>query len=170
MAHPMTKTLSVLLAASLILSGCGWRSWFGGRDAASAGERAPIEATNPLIPAEGPNLFRRAEAVDTSVLIAQVTKLQIDPTPTGAIILAEGIGSRQGASAAALVPQGGNLTPEDGILRLDFRVSYPDYNTVVGPEQSRKVTDGISLSHQELADIKQVIVTGAQNAMQSRRR
>lgn len=167
----MTKTLTVLLAASLILSGCGWRSWFGGRDAPPAGDLAPIEATNPLIPTERPGLFRRPKAaVDTTVLIAKVTKLQIDRTPTGAIILAEGIGSRQGAYAAVLTPTEGTLTPEDGILRLDFRVAYPAYDTAIGSEQSREVTDAISVTSQELAGIKQVIVTGAQNAMQSRRR
>lgn len=166
----MTKTLTVLLAASLILSGCGWRSWFGGRDAPPAGDLTAIEATNPLIPAERPGLFRRPDGPDTSVLIAKVTKLQIDQTPTGAIILAEGIGSRQGAYAAVLTPPSGTLTPEDGVLRLDFRVAYPVYDTAIGSEQSRKVTDAISLTRQELAGIKQVIVTGAQNAMQSGRR
>lgn len=166
----MTKTLTVLLAASLILSGCGWRSWFGGRDAPPNADLTAIEPTNPLIPAERPGLFRRPEAADTTVLIAKVTKLQIDQTPTGAVILAEGIGSRQGAYAAILSPTDGSLTPEDGILRLDFRVAYPVYNTNIGSERSRKVTDAIALTRQELAGIKQVIVTGAQNAMQSRRR
>lgn len=166
----MKKTLTVLLAASLILSGCGWRSWFGGRDAPPSGDLAPIEATNPLIPAERPGLFRRPDAADTTVLIAKVTKLQIDQTPTGAIILAEGIGSRQGAYAAVLTPPSGTMIPEDGILKLDFRVSYPAYDTPIGSEQSRKVNDGLSLTRQELAGIRQVVVTGAQNAMQSRRR
>ncbi|WP_424984604.1 hypothetical protein [Microbulbifer sp. S227A] len=167
----MTKTLTVLLAASLILSGCGWRSWFGGRDTPPSGDLAAIEATNPLIPAERVSVFSRPEAEDTTVLIAQVTKLQIDQTPTGAIILAEGIASRQGAFDASLTPSGGTLTPDqDGVLRLDFRVAYPAYDTNIGPEQSRKVTDGLALTRQQLAGIDQVIVTGAQNAMQSRRR
>ncbi|MEY8830724.1 hypothetical protein AB9K34_20320 [Sedimentitalea sp. XS_ASV28] len=166
----MKKTLTVLLAASLILSGCGRRSWFGGGDAPPNADLTAIEANNPLIPTRRDGLFRRPKAADSTVLIAKVTKLQIDRTPTGAIILAEGVASRQGAFAAVLTPPGGTLIPEDGILRLDFRVAYPVYDTIIGSEQSRKVTDGLALSSQELAGINQVIVTGAQNAMQSRRR
>lgn len=166
----MTKTFTALLLASLVLSGCGWRSWFGGRDAPPAGDLTAIEPTNPLIPRERPGLFSRPEAELETVLISRVTKLQIDRTPTGAIILAEGIGSRQGAYAAVLAPTGGTLEPEDGVLRLDFRVVYPKYNTPVGSEQSRKVIEAISISQQRLVGINQVVVTGAQNAMQSRRR
>lgn len=166
----MKKTLTVLLAASLLTTGCGWRSWFGGGDAPPASDQVAIEQTNPLIPQKRKGVFKRGEQADTSVLIAKVTKLQIDPTPEGAIILANGVASRQGAYAAVLTPTGGDLEPEDGILRLDFRVVYPVYPTALGTEQSREVTDALTISHQQLGKIKQIIVTGAQNAMQTRRR
>lgn len=166
----MNKILTALLASSLILSGCGTRSWFGRNDAPPASDLTAIEATNPLIPPERAGIFERPDAADTSVLIERVTKLQIDQTPSGAIVLAEGIASRQGAYAAVLAPTDGDLLPEDGVLRLEFRVTYPDYPTPTGPDRSREVTDALSLSRQELSGIRQVIVTGSQNAMQSRRR
>lgn len=170
MAERMKKTFTVLLATSLLLSGCGWRSWFGRNDAPPAGDLTAIEPTNPLIPQERRSVFKRDEPQDNSVLIERVTKLQIDQTPTGAIILAEGIANRQGAYGSMLRPTGEDLVSEDGVLNLEFRVIYPGYPTPVGSERSREVTDALSLTRQELRNVKQVVVTGSGNAMQSRRR
>jgi hypothetical protein len=166
----MNKILSALLTASLILPGCGSRSWFGPDDAPPTDDLTVVQPTNPLIPPERTGLFERPDPADSSVLIDRVTKLQIDQTPSGAIILAEGIAGRQGAFNARLKPTADGFTSEDGILKLEFRVSYPVYDTPLGPERSREVTEALTLSRQELARINQIIVTGSQNSMQSRRR
>jgi hypothetical protein len=171
----MKFTLILLTTAGLALSACGWRdsrvnpvNWFGSSE--------PVEATltdaavNPLIPPERNSIFSRPEAADISVPISSITKLQIDPTPSGAIILAEGVASRQGAYAAELRPVNAELVSEDGILELEFRVAYPAWNTAVGDQRTRTVVDGYSLSRQELSAVRLVRVRGAENALESRRR
>ncbi len=170
----MKKTLTALVATSLILSSCGWRdsrlnptNWFG------RSEPVPVEAggtVNPLLPPERVSIFARPDAVDQSVLIASVTKLQIDQTPSGAIIVVEGVASRQGAYGAELRPVNTDLVSEDGTLQMEFRVNYPAAATPVGPERSRTVVNAYSLTRQQLNGVKLIKVTGAQNALQSRRR
>ncbi len=171
----MKTTLTILLAASLALGSCGWResrinpsNWGQGRSA----DRADAATGNPLIPAERRKLFGRRDAADEdrSVLIASVTRLQIDRTPTGAIILAEGLASRQGGYDAELRPTSGDGEVVDGVLHLDFRLTYPEARTPIGSERTRRIVEAYSVSTQQLREVRQIQVRGAQNAMQSRRR
>ncbi|MFD3189615.1 hypothetical protein ACFMPD_04990 [Sedimentitalea sp. HM32M-2] len=169
----MKKTLTFLMVAGLIVSGCGWQNsrinptnWGKSRTQTVAS----AEVQNTLIPKQRDSLLRKDEAVDNSVLIAQVTRLQIDRTPTGAIILAEGLASRQGAYGAELRATHPDLVSKDGVLELDFRVTYPIDNTAVGSERTRKVVNAISMTTQDLANVRKVRVKGAQNALESRRR
>ncbi|MDK3074163.1 hypothetical protein QO034_13670 [Sedimentitalea sp. JM2-8] len=171
----MKTNVIVLTAASLALSACGWRdsslnpgNWFGSSEPVQS--VAADGSVNALIPPERGGLLRRPEAADLSVPIASVTKLQIDPTPSGAIILAEGVASRQGAFAAELRPVNPELVSDDGILELDFRVAYPPWETPVGDQRSRTVVDAYTLSRQDLSAVRLVRVRGAQNALESRRR
>ncbi|MBK0329442.1 hypothetical protein I5535_19400 [Rhodobacteraceae bacterium F11138] len=157
------------------LSACGWRDSRINPSNWGQGKSVPVDApseVNPLIPAERQGLFRRnkADEVDSSVLIASVTKLQIEQTPVGAIILAEGLASRQGAYDAELRPVQGDTDAADGVLHLEFRVNYPVVNTPVGSERTRQVVEAYSVTTQQMRDVRQVQVRGAQNAMESRRR
>lgn len=168
----MKTTLTLLVTASLVLSACGWRdsrinptNWFG--------QSQPVaveESGNPLVPEQRDSILSRPDAVDASVLIANVTSLKIDQTPSGAIIQAEGVASRQGAYDAELRPVSTELVSEDGVLELEFRVVYPRTETAVGNNRSREVFDAYSLTRQELTGVRVVRVRAAQNALESRRR
>ncbi|MEY8799745.1 hypothetical protein AB9K35_05420 [Leisingera sp. XS_AS12] len=169
----MQKPLVLTLAGALVLAGCGWKesrinpvNWFGRSEPV---EVVAAEGTNPLIPEESRKrgVFSRPEAVDRSVLANQITDLQIEPTPTGAIIRATAVTSRQGAYDVEL-RRAGEAT--DGVLTLEFRVTFPQGPTPVGPAATRTVHAARSLSSQELAAIRIVRVNGATNARESRRR
>ena len=170
----MKKTLTVLATASLIVSSCGWSdSRINPSNWSGRSNSAPVQAdatVNTLIPRKRNSLISKPEELDYSVLIQTVTKLQIDQTPSGVIILAEGVASRQGAYGADLRPVNPDLVAKDGVLLLEFRVIYPPKNTAVGSERSRTVTDAYSISRQQLQGVRQVRVSGSQNTMQSRRR
>lgn len=174
----MQKSLSVFLIATLTLSGCsGWRdsrvnpsNWFGPSTPAPIEE--PVDEANALIPEQGSGrgLFARPEQVDTSVPIATVTALRVDPRPSGATVLATGTAFRQGAFDAQLLPVASEENRKNGILEFEFRVKYPDYATAQGPERTREVTDAIDVTRQNLDGVRVIRVKGQQNALETRRR
>ena len=177
----MRNPLILLLVSGMVLGGCAsWRdsrvnpgNWFGGgrtTTTVAAPDQAAETGVNPLIPQRRTGLTLRPEAVDTTVPIANVTELRIERTPSGAIIYATGVASRQGAYGAELRPDSPDLTPENGVLSFTFRVSYPRDPTPVGSERTRTVIDAISLSRQELDGVRTIRVSGAGNALESRRR
>jgi hypothetical protein len=170
----MRKSLSVLLAASLVLAGCGgWGSsrvnpmnWFGQSRSVAVDTAS---ASNPLMPARS-RVFAKAPAEDKSLPIARVTELRIEQTTTGAIVYAEGIAGRQGPYQTELRPASTEEEAEAGILVLSFRVVYPPYDTPAGSELTRTVHEAHTLSGPELRAIKLIRVTGRDNAMESRRK
>ncbi|MDA7966923.1 hypothetical protein [Ruegeria sp.] len=176
----MHKSLSVLLVSSFILSGCsGWRdsrvnpsNWFGSSQPAPATVETSVNDANALIPEqrEGSGLFSRPEAEDTSIPIARIDELRIDPTPSGAIVYAAGTAIRQGAFGARLARVETEENTKNGVLEFTFRVNYPEYSTAQGTERSRMVSDAINVTAKELEGIRLVRVTGQQNALESRRR
>lgn len=172
---------TVLLVSSLSLAACGgWRdsnlnpgNWFGNSRSLPVDDGAPTEPTeaiNPLIPSERVGVFKRPEAEDPSVLIANVTELQIDPTPSGAIVRATGIATRQGAYSAELRLTSTEEDAKAGTLSLAFRVIYPEDATPTGTEFSRTVHAAYSLTMDELRSVRTVRVTGRENVRESRRR
>ena len=174
----MQKSFTLLMVATLTLSACNsWResrvnpsNWFGSSTPAptqvSAGD------ANALVPQEreGSGLFSRPDAVDTSVPIARIDELRIDPTPAGAIIYAVGTAARQGAYDARLVRVESEENQKNGILEYTFRVAYPTYATNQGTVRSRMVSDATNVSKNDLQGIRLVRVIGQQNALESRRR
>lgn len=174
----MHKTLSVLLVALMSLSACGgWRdsranpsNWFG--RSAPAPVEVSADDANALVPQQGDGrgLFARPEAEDNSVPIAVIDELRINPTPTGAIILASGTATRQGAFNAQLVRQRSEELTSSGTMEFSFRVDYPDYATAQGTVRSRMIDEAITVSSKELEGIRVVRVVGQQNALESRRR
>ncbi|WP_171207386.1 MULTISPECIES: hypothetical protein [unclassified Ruegeria] len=174
----MYKNLSALLVATVLLSACGnWgnsranpSNWFGRSDPAPV-EVSPDDA-NALIPQDSDSLglFSRPEAEDTTVPIAIIDELRIDPTPHGAIIYASGTAIRQGAFNAELRRVVSEENTANGIIEYSFRVNYPDFATRQGSVQSRTVSDAANLSTQDLQGIRLIRVVGQQNALESRRR
>ncbi|WP_170759827.1 hypothetical protein [Ruegeria lacuscaerulensis] len=174
----MQKSFTLLMVATLTLSACNsWRdsrvnpsNWFG------SSTPAPVETSaddaNALVPEqkEGSGLFSRQDAEDTSVPIAKIDELRINPTPSGAIVYVAGTAFRQGAYNAQLVPTDSEENQKDGVLEYTFRVNYPTYATNQGTERSRMVSDAINVSQDDLQNIRLVRVVGQQNALESRRR
>lgn len=172
----MRKSLALILAGTLILSGCGgWResrinpgNWFGKSRSAPVAVATESEPTNPLLAEEGrKSIFARAEKEDLSVPVAKISELRVEPTPTGAIIYASGIASRQGAHEVELrqVP-----TTAENTLEYTLHVLYPVSATPAGSEHSRTIQAAVTLSEQDLRGIRTIRVSGAENARETRRR
>lgn len=107
---------------------------------------------------------------DQRPLIAQVTALQVDSTPGGAIIRATGLPDGVGYWDADLVP----ADPEsDGAnrseLRLEFRVRPPETPAPGGSVRSREVTVATFASTYDLTGINSITVVAAQNSRTTRR-
>ena len=166
-AKKLRLPVLALMMALLTLSSCGW---FGG------GTRSAPEVddatANPLMPdASGGGLnFGRPEAPDPSVRIATVDSLTVERTPTGAIVVATGTATRQGAFDAALRNPSGEPQVENGVLLLEFIVTYPPQATSVGPAQTRQVRAAASLTTQTLRQIRAVRVIAMENSREARRR
>lgn len=171
----MRISLAILLVTSLAVASCGWRdsrvnprNWFGkSREVAVETEQVEV---NPLIPSRRRGVFARPEREDLSVPIATITELSVEPTNTGAIIVATGIAERQGAYDVRLVPDSEDLAPEDGVLSFSFRVLYPRKGSAVGSEFSRTFRDGYSISTADLEGVRTIRVSAARNALETRRR
>jgi len=159
----------LLTIAAFALSACNSRlnpvNWFGNsREVVVDAETGEI---NPLVP-QG-SVFEAADPDYRGVPIDQVTDLRIERTRTGAIILAEGLASRQGPFQVQLVPANIDEEPVDGVLVYSFDIVYPDFFTDVGPESTRRVTAARSISQNVLANTRIVRVIGARNSRESRR-
>jgi hypothetical protein len=149
----MTSRLSLALACTLILAGCG-----GFRES----------RLNPF------NWFGRSRVVETQVvdttvapdgrqLVADVTLMQVDPLPGGAIIRARGRAPTQGYWDAELVLRAGpDADPAAPVY--DFRIFPPVAQAASGTPQSREVDVALYLSDVQLARITAITVQGANNA------
>ena len=162
----------VLTLAAFVLTACGTRlnplNWFGNSREVAA--EANPEEINPLIPQTRGGLFQRPDDIYPGVPIDQVTALRIEQTRSGAIILAEGIASRQGPYDVQLTPTNEEEAPVDGVLSYTFDVVYPRLFTNVGPEQTRRVSVARSISTAELEGVRVIRIIGARNSRESSRR
>lgn len=170
----MTRTLALVLAASLGLASCGgWSNsrlnpgnWFG------RSEPVPVNtdptAANPLLPQRSKLLGRKPEA-DYHVPIQSVSDLVVERTSSGAIIRATGQAAKQGAYEPRLVP-----VPESedtsGVLTLTFEVVYPVNPRPAGSDLTRRIIAAYSVTHQDLAKVRTIRVVAETNARETRRR
>lgn len=174
----MHKSLTVLLTAGVLLSSCGWsdsrvnpRNWFGGSTEIPVQTEAEADAVNPLIPAKKKSILSSKEKpVIIGDPIASIAQLRVERTASGAIIHATGIGAREGAYNARLVPDNADETAENGVLSYTFRVFYPQNTTAFGTERTRRVDVARSVSSQTMAGVRSIRVSGVENARESKRR
>lgn len=172
----MKTTLSVLIVASLALSGCATMresrvnpmNWFGGSAPTPMADPAATGANNPLIPAERASVFRRneGEPVYGGRPVQVIDELLVERRPGGAIIRVTGIAERVGPFEVRIVEdiaQTGN-----GTLAYTLKALQSPGPRGTG-EHARKVTAAIWLTDQELSGVSAIRVAGASNALVTRR-
>ncbi len=105
--------------------------------------------------------------VDDRLLVQQVTALEVEPSPGGVIIRAQGLPPTQGWWDAGLVNVTDDKTPA-GTMVYDFRARPPLGAAAVGTTQSRKIETGAYANSIELEGIRSITVKGAQNSRSAR--
>jgi hypothetical protein len=156
MPHRPSPTALALVAILCLVTACaGARTsrlnplnWFGPGRAAPATELVAAEAEDPR------------------ALVAQVTKLVVEPTPGGAIVRATGLPPTQGYWEAELVEV---ETEDPETLTFDFRIFPPLTANRAGTPISREVVVAIDVSNIALAEVSRITVQGATNALTSGR-
>lgn len=101
---------------------------------------------------------------DARPLVAQVTALNVDRTPDGAIVRATGLPPTQGWYNAGLVARPVN----NGTLTLEFRAAAPTGDQPVGTTATREVIAATAINNETLQGATQIVVRGATNALSSR--
>jgi hypothetical protein len=152
-------------AVFLTLTGCGHIgdsrinpvNWFGSSISAQLD-------TNGQPPNLIPN-NRRPLVIDNRTMVQSIISLNIDRTPTGAIVAAVGITQTQGYFNAELVSN--NIT--NGVLNLEFRAQSPKVLEVPGTMQSRTINAAFFINQADLQTISSVRVTTVSNALTSAR-
>ncbi|SMX34650.1 hypothetical protein [Actibacterium lipolyticum] len=155
----MKKPLLPVLSAVLLIGACSTVSesrlnpfnWFGG------------STEETLSVSEVP-----AAPVERRWLVDQVVSMQIERVPGGAIVRATGLPTEQGYWEADLVAEN-NAKPQDGTLVFSFRAFPPPTVGPAGTQASREITAAVFLSDQSLANVRTIVVRGAQNQRSSRR-
>ena len=169
----MRKSLAGLLILSMTLSACGgWRdsrvnpmNWFGQSRSEPVNPQA-TGAANPLLPQQE-SIFSRQPEDYVGTAVDQVTALSIEPSGGGAIVKVTGLTLRQGAYDVRLTSETDG-EPVNGVLEFDLRAIQPG-NTPQGPEATRRVTAGLFISDQVLANTREIRVTGARNVQATNR-
>ena len=191
----MRVLIPVLLMSTLVLSGCGgWsvsranpKNWFGRSTsevivATDPGAGQDVEY-NPLIEntersalirknkttIQKSGLLRRRDKVVAyeGTLVDQITDLNVEPTPTGAIVRVTGLPSREGAFDVRLLRENED-GPVDGVMTYTLN-AYQPIQTRRGSERTRTVRAGDFLSNDELARTTTIRVQGARNVRTTQR-
>lgn len=162
----MKRSLIVGLSAALLLAGCGGGAsgWFP-----SPFKRDAAEVGNPLIPekAASESIFR--EEVDNSYKgldVAEVSSLQLERRPGGAILRATALADYQGAFDLRLERDA--TESRDGRLVYNLRGIQAPGGTK-GTARSRSIEVAILLSDNDLASVRVIEVRAARNRRSVRR-
>jgi hypothetical protein len=168
----MTRTISALLVAALVLSSCGFRdsrlnplNWFGRAQSVETTEATGPQ--NPLIPRTRRGL-RRGPVAYAGQPIDRVTDLKIERLPGGAIVRATGIADRQGPYEVRLIED--EAASDGQTVVYVFSVVTPRGAVAGGSETSRTVTVATYLTDRQLESIRAIKVEGRQNTQVTRRR
>lgn len=145
------KPLVVLLAAALVLAGCGQIrdsrvnpfNWFGSSQ-------------------DGPQLGEITR-VDGRPLVAQITGMSVEPTSSGALVRVEGLVPTLGWYNPRLVAEN-NGRPVGGVLTYRFVASPPRTTQERGSERARTVTAAATISEITLEQVARIVVAGEGNS------
>lgn len=167
----MRKTLTTVLIASFLLTGCAaWRD--GSGQSQPVGVQQTEAETNSLIPSRS-GLFASSRRdyleQDLTSPIATISDLTIERVPGGAIIRATGVDQMQGAFNVGLVARNAEELPVDGVLTYTLERQRPEGPRPVGPVQTREVVVARKLTDQQLRGVRTIRVEAAQNARALRR-
>lgn len=171
------KTMAILTGAAVMLAACGGGSgsgsagsglnplgWFGG------GSRQQTTLT----PDGGYPTARQ----DGRAQIAQITGARWEPLYEGRMLLVEALPNTKGWWAAELVTElpmseGRIRGDENGVLRLRLVGLPPLSDTYPAAVPAQAPTDTLTVSltlpHEALASIEQVVITGAGNSVTLRK-
>ena len=169
----MRIILTTALVSALALPGCGGSSggsaynplnWFG----KSRNETVAPEATNALIPQK--SAFRRERAAPEGVAVAQILALAIEPAAGGAILRVTGLAPTLGAYDVRLVPEF-DLEIDGPLQTLQYslKTEYSTRSRPAAPQRSRELTAAVFLSDEDLEGVREIRVSGAENARSVRR-
>lgn len=144
-----------LVAIVALASGCGRFAesrfnpfnWFGGDEETEVRE---VEV---------------ATVRDPRPLVAEVSRISIEPAPGGAILRAVGLPATQGHYDGALI----EAPTAPGALAFQFRLMPPPVATRVSTVRSREVVVALFLSDQTLQGVREIRVFGAGNGRAIRR-
>jgi hypothetical protein len=141
----------IALTGTVMLAGCSSNlnpfNWFGG------GEEVVMEGTSVVV-------------LDPRPLVQQVTRLEVDTHPAGAIVRATGLPPRQGYYDAELIRV---LDHPPGVLTFQLRAFAPHYQTQVSTQQSRELVVATFVGHDLLDGIREIRVSSATNTLSARR-
>ena len=169
----MRIILTTALVSALALPGCGGSSggsaynplnWFG----KSRNETVAPEAKNALIPKKSG--LRREQAAPEGVAVAQILALAIEPAAGGAILRVTGLAPTLGAYDVRLVPEF-DLEIDGPLQTLQYslKTEYSTLSRPAAPQRSRELTAAVFLSDEDLEGVREIRVSGAENARSVRR-
>ena len=167
----MTRLLTTLTIAALLLSGCGTIrdsrlnpfNWFGRAES----RELAAEEVNPLIPRQ--NRMSSRYRPDLRQPVTRVDELVVERVPGGAIVRVVATASYQDSFNVGLVPDS-ETGPVDGLAAYTLVAELPRRRGLgVGPEQTRRINEGLFLSNNDLEEIRVIEVKGTQNALTVRR-
>ena len=169
----MRIILTTALVSALALPGCGGSSggsdynplnWFG----KSRNETVAPEAKNALIPKKSG--LRREQAAPEGVAVAQILALAIEPAAGGAILRVTGLSPTLGAYDVRLVPEF-DLEIDGPLQTLEYslKTEYSTRSRPAAPQRSRELTAAVFLSDEDLEGVREIRVSGAENARSVRR-
>ncbi len=167
----MVKALSVLLMSALVLTSCGTIrdsrlnpfNWFG----RSTSEPVVSEEVNPLIPRRRASIFRASEEeVYLGRPVGEISQLVVERRPGGAIIRVTGIADRAGPFEVRMIKDEDAST--GGVLAYTLNALQSSGPRGTGP-RARTVTAAVFVSDSDLLGIRTIRVTGARNALVTRR-
>ena len=169
----MRIILTTALVSALALPGCGGSSggsaynplnWFG----KSRNETVAPEAKNALIPKKSG--LRREQAAREGVAVAQILALAIEPAAGGAILRVTGLAPTLGAYDVRLVPEF-DLEIDGPLQTLQYslKTEYSTRSRPAAPQRSRELTAAVFLYDEDLEGVREIRVSGAENARSVRR-